>query len=180
MISRTAEYALRAVVWLANHGNAPAGTREIAKTTQVPVGYLSKVLQALSRANLVCSRPGRGGGFVLSHPARRISVLDVVNAVDPIERLHACPLGDPAHRGKLCPLHQRLDRAAALVEQAFAASPIAELALSPTEGTPFCADGGGNSSRPTPGVDEAAPRKRRPGAVGRTSSTQAREPRKQQ
>ena len=46
-ISQTAEYALRAVVWLAGHAEAAMGTPEIARSTRVPPGYLAKVLQLL-------------------------------------------------------------------------------------------------------------------------------------
>ncbi len=127
MISQTAEYALRAVVWLAGHPEAPWGTPEIAEVTHVPTGYLSKVLQELRRAGLVVSNPGRGGGFRLARPAWEVSVLDVVNAVDPIQRIEKCPLGLKSHSGCLCPLHRRLDRAIGLVEGAFAESTVAEL-----------------------------------------------------
>ncbi|MEK7732321.1 MAG: Rrf2 family transcriptional regulator, partial [Planctomycetota bacterium] len=55
MISQSAEYALRAVLWLAGHPEATLSTAEIARRTMVPGGYLSKVLQALARAGLVVS-----------------------------------------------------------------------------------------------------------------------------
>ncbi len=140
MISQTAEYALRAVVWLAGHPEAPLGTPEIAEVTRVPTGYLSKVLQELRRAGLVVSNPGRGGGFKLARPAREISVLDVVNAVDPVERIEACPLGLKSHSGTLCPLHRRLDRAIELMERAFAESTVAELVGEVGGTSPLCED----------------------------------------
>lgn len=52
MTSQTAEYALRAVVWLASQPERALNTRQISAATQVPAGYLSKVLQALARAGL--------------------------------------------------------------------------------------------------------------------------------
>ncbi len=75
MISQSAEYALRAVVWLAGHPESTLSTPEIARPTMVPAGYLSKVLQALARNGLVVSTPGRAGGFVLNRPANRNSVI---------------------------------------------------------------------------------------------------------
>ena len=137
-ISQTAEYALRAVVWLASHPDAALSTHEIARVTRVPAGYLSKVLQSLNRAGLVVSHAGRNGGFRLARPATQISVLDVINAVDPVERIRRCPLELEAHGGKLCPLHQRLDRAIGLMEQAFAESTIAELLTEPNRTAPLC------------------------------------------
>ena len=124
---QSAEYALRAVVWLAAHPNDKVSTPEIAKRTQVPPGYMSKVLQVLARAGLVESSPGRAGGFRLARTPDEISVLDVINAVDMLERIRRCPLGLKSHRHELCPLHRRLDRVAAMVEQAYAETTIAEI-----------------------------------------------------
>lgn len=126
MISQTAEYALRAMVFLAMRGQA-ATTEQIAQVTKVPPGYLSKILQQLGRARLVNSQRGLGGGFVLSRPIDQISVLDVVNAVDPIEPIKKCPLGIESHGFNLCPLHKRISEATAAVEQAFAKSTLLEL-----------------------------------------------------
>lgn len=138
MISQTAEYALRAVVWLASRGDGSLGTLHIAEATRVPAGYLSKVLQALARAGLVVSQPGRKGGFTLVRRAEEISVLDVINAVDPIQRIKTCPLDLKSHGVNLCPLHRRLDDAMAKAEEAFASSTIAELLAEPTTSTPLC------------------------------------------
>lgn len=138
MISRTAEYALRAIVCLADQEGRPLTTQQIAELTQVPAGYLSKVLQALGRGELVVSQRGLHGGFTLGRSSAEISVLDVVNAVDPIERIRKCPLGVKAHSGSLCPLHRRLDSAMEMVERAFAETTIAELLADPNQLRPLC------------------------------------------
>jgi Rrf2 family protein len=127
MISQSTEYALRAVVCLAEEPDSRLSTARIAETTRVPPGYLSKVLQALARAGLVASVPGRVGGFRLTRSPTSITVLDVVNAVDPVKRIESCPLGLRSHRTRLCPLHRRLDEAAEALERAFAATTIAEI-----------------------------------------------------
>ena len=88
MISRTAEYALRAVVCLADRAAVPLTTERVAEVTQVPAGYLCKVLQALGRAGLVVSRPGLHGGFILGRPAENMSVLDGHNSRSPSIRRH--------------------------------------------------------------------------------------------
>ncbi len=138
MISPTAEYALRAVVALAQTDGAAVVTPAIARMTQVPPGYLSKVLQTLRRAGLVKSRRGLGGGFTLAKPPEQTTVLEVVNAVAPLPRICQCPLGIEAHGPHLCPLHKTLDEATALVERSFAATTIAELLTSPTGTAPLC------------------------------------------
>jgi len=135
MISQTAEYALRAVVFLAQH--SPATTAQIASGTQVPVDYLSKVMQSLSRTGLVRSQRGLHGGFTLTRQSGELTVLDIVSAVDPIRRIPRCPLGQVAHGEQLCPLHRQLDNAAALVEGVFRSTTIAEMLTSSPE-QPSC------------------------------------------
>ena len=128
MLSQTAEYALRAMVHLAVQDGTPRTTLDIAEGTKVPAGYLSKVMQALARAELVVSQRGLGGGFTLSRPPDQISALEVINAVDPIRRINRCPLGLDEHREQLCPLHRRIDNTIAAVEHAFRASTLEEMA----------------------------------------------------
>jgi Rrf2 family protein len=127
MTSQTSEYALRAIVCLGDSSGRPLTTRVIAEQTKVPPDYLSKVLQGLSRAGLVESQRGLGGGFTLSRPLDTLTVLDVINAVDPLKRITQCPLGLAAHRHQLCALHQRLDDGIALVESLYGSTTIAEL-----------------------------------------------------
>jgi Rrf2 family protein len=131
MISQTAEYALRAIVFLAEQGNRAQTIQQIAQATQVPAGYLAKVMQALARHRLVISQRGLGGGFTLSVPPEQLTIYEIIQAVDPIRRITHCPLNLPAHRHQLCALHCRLDEAAALVEQSFRASTVAALIAGP-------------------------------------------------
>ena len=138
MISQTAEYALRAVAALAGSPDEPMVTQRLAEATKVPAGYLSKVLQSLGRAGLVNSTRGVGGGFVLARPASEITIYDIVQAVDPLQRIRTCPLGLASHGVRLCPLHKRLDDAMKQVEDAFRASNLAEVLAEPTESKPLC------------------------------------------
>ncbi len=70
---------------------------------------------------------GIGGGISLSRPNDEITVLDVVNAVDPIQRIDSCPLGLAEHGVELCPMHAQLDEALELMEQALSSTTIADL-----------------------------------------------------
>jgi Rrf2 family protein len=137
VISQTAEYALRATVYLADQEH-PRTTAQIAEATQVPAGYLAKVMQNLSRAGVVRSQRGLNGGFTLAHNPKRLSILTVVNAVDPIRRFPECPLGIPSHGRRLCPLHFRLDQAAEMIEETFGKTMVAELLEVPRERRPLC------------------------------------------
>jgi Rrf2 family nitric oxide-sensitive transcriptional repressor len=138
MFSQTVEYALRAVVHLADHAPSPRTTDQIAKATLVPKAYLSKVLQGLGHANIVHSKRGIGGGITLVKSPSELTILEVVNAVEPIGRIRECPLGLTAHGVRLCPLHKRLDNALALVEAAFGQTTLAEVLAEPTESHPLC------------------------------------------
>ena len=117
MISQTAEYALRAIVFLGNEGGLPRTTSQISDATQAPSSYLSKVMQRLTQQGIVGSQRGLHGGFTIKKPLDQITALDVVNAVDPFERIHECPLGNKAHGKNLCPLHRLMDDTIAQTEE---------------------------------------------------------------
>lgn len=131
MFSQTAEYAMRAVVWLAGHRQNPEVATRIAEGTHVPTHYLAKVLHTLGRAGLVHAQRGLKGGYSLIREPADISVLDVVNAVDPVRRIERCPLGLEAHSTHLCALHFRLDAAIASVEKVLAETSIADIMADP-------------------------------------------------
>jgi Rrf2 family protein len=138
MISQTTEYALRAVVYLAQHPDDSWTTKQIAAATRVPAGYLSKVLQGLSRAKLIASQRGRHGGFQLDRDPDELTVLEVVNAVEPIRRITRCPLNLASHGMDLCPLHRTLDDTIALVENHLANKVVADLLGSGASQQPLC------------------------------------------
>ena len=66
MLPKTAEYALRAAVWLGRDPNQTQSADHLAERTQVPRRYLHKVLQDLVRAKIVRSQSGPGGGYALA------------------------------------------------------------------------------------------------------------------
>lgn len=137
MFSQTSEYALRVVVYLASLGGMPATIAQVAEATRIPAGYLAKVLLSLSKGGIVRTQRGLHGGSVLARPPEKLTVYDVMQAVDPIQRITSCPLGLKSHGVNLCPLHRRLDEAIASVEKAFRASTIAELVAEPSSSRPL-------------------------------------------
>jgi Rrf2 family nitric oxide-sensitive transcriptional repressor len=138
VFSQTVEYALRAVVHLAEHSPSARTTEQIAEATRVPKPYLSKVIQGLCGAQILQSKRGVGGGVALVKTPAELTVLDVVNAVEPIARIRQCPLGLKSHGVHLCPLHQRMDDALAMVEAAFQETTLAEILAEPTSSHPLC------------------------------------------
>jgi Rrf2 family protein len=138
MFSQTVEYALRAVVHLAHEAPAARTTAQIADATQVPRDYLAKILQGLAKKGIVSTQRGVGGGVSLGREPAELTILDVVNAVEPIGRYITCPLGLKTHGVRLCPLHRRVDDAMAMVEEAFGRTTLAEVLAEPSESVPLC------------------------------------------
>jgi Rrf2 family nitric oxide-sensitive transcriptional repressor len=137
MFSQTAEYAVRAVVMLAYLENDLVGSKELAEKAKVPGSYLPKIMQNLAKTGIVHSKRGVGGGFSLAKGPEQITILDIVNAVDPIKRIVGCPVGLESHSKVLCPVHARIDQAMAEVESVLSASTIAELLTDQSRPTPM-------------------------------------------
>lgn len=136
MLSKTVEYALRATVWLAREPGKTESAERLASSIRVPRRYLHKVLQDLVEAGLARSQPGPGGGYTLNRDPGAITILDVIDAVEPIERILRCPLGLTSHTS-LCPLHQALDQAYAAMEDAFRRVTVADVLSQPSRIIPL-------------------------------------------
>jgi len=137
MLSKTAEYALRVAVCLAQSPDKLAAADELAEVTKIPRRYLHKVVQDLAREGLVRSQPGPGGGYSIAKSPKQITILNVVNAVAPLERIRHCPLGLTSHT-RLCPLHRELDKVYAETEKAFARVTLDQLLRSTSAIVPLC------------------------------------------
>ncbi|MBA9075694.1 MULTISPECIES: RrF2 family transcriptional regulator [Rufibacter] len=108
MLSKTTEYALRAIVYIAlNDANGHrSGIKEIGKELDLPTHFIGKILQDLVRKGVIASMKGPGGGFYLHRPAADISILEVVRTIDGLEAFKKCGMGmkhcSDTHP---CPLH---------------------------------------------------------------------------
>ena len=76
-------------------------TEQIHKATLVKKAYLSKILQGLAKRGIVTTQRGIGGGVALAKSPEELTILDVVNAVEPIMRIRSCPLGLQSHGVRL-------------------------------------------------------------------------------
>ncbi len=157
MVSKTALHAIRALCALAK---VPAGQRagaaSIAEAIGAPPNYLGKLLQGLSRQGLVESRKGLGGGFSLAVPPGSITLMDVVEPIDQVDRWSECLLGmaqcSPENG---CVVHDRWgplrDGYLALLQ---------EVTIADLVGTDVDLSGNrledmvGNASKPSPGDEE--------------------------
>ena len=138
MLSQTSEYALRAMSCLAYAPDELTTTTTLAEMTKVPSNYLAKVLQSLAQADLITGRRGVGGGYRLARPSAEISLLDIINSIDPIERITTCPLGLSNHSENLCPLHRAVDNASKAVIDQFGDTSLQDIISALGSNKPLC------------------------------------------
>jgi Rrf2 family protein len=91
-VSRKIDYALRAIIHLANEeaSDRVCSVAEIAARERVPRHFLEKIVQELIHKGLVRSHRGPHGGYVLARPAERVTFRDVIEAVEGPISLNAC------------------------------------------------------------------------------------------
>ncbi|KOT93037.1 Rrf2 family transcriptional regulator [Streptomyces sp. WAC 06783] len=90
-MSEGVEWALHCCVTLAWLGDErPVSTARLAASFELPPAYLNKRLQALVRAGVLSSTPGARGGFRLARPPERITLMDVVAAIEGTEDVFRC------------------------------------------------------------------------------------------
>ena len=129
MLSRTAEYALRATLYLARRqADGPVSAEAVATALGAPANYLSKTMQQLAREGILASVRGPGGGFAL---AERADTLSIARVVAPFEESHGtgrCLLGDrPCDAAAPCAAHQRWTAIRETATRPLATTTIADL-----------------------------------------------------
>lgn len=129
MLSHTAEYALRTVLYIAERGGgAPVRVHEIAAALGIPRNYLSKTLHRLAQAGILTSSRGKRGGFRLAVPADRLRLLGVVELFDEIGAGRRCLLGRPVCSDRTaCRAHQRWKATGEAVAGFFRETTVADL-----------------------------------------------------
>jgi Rrf2 family protein len=111
MLSNSSKYTLKAVLFLALHSskNNKVMVKDIAAPINVPKAYIAKLLQELSKENMVSSTRGPKGGFYLSEANKDQSIFNILKIIDGEERLTSCMLSlEQCNEEKLCPLHNIL------------------------------------------------------------------------
>jgi len=106
-LSRKSDYALRAMAYLAQmKKNELASIGQIAKAGDIPREFLAKILKDLTRAGILLSFQGVAGGYRLARPAKEISFLNVIEAIEGPISINLCVQGDHGHctREKGCPI----------------------------------------------------------------------------
>ncbi len=108
MLGKTTEYAIRSLVYIyiQNMKGERPGFKEIARNIDSPEGFTGKVLQIITRAGLVSSIKGRGGGFFFDNSEKPLTLLDVINVTEGQEFFHKCGFGlQSCDANNPCPMH---------------------------------------------------------------------------
>jgi Rrf2 family protein len=129
-LTRAADYGVRVMIYLAAAApESRISLVDLAAATNAPESFLSKVLQALSRAGFISSRRGQSGGFVMSARGREASMLDVIEGIDGKIHLNTCLIaGNSCSRKHSCPAHPIWADAQRAMLQVLHAAKIANLA----------------------------------------------------
>lgn len=130
IITRATEYSIRAVLHLADRYPASVVSKqEICEAEGITPAFLTKILQPLIRSGMVRSKRGASGGFALARDPGRLTLLDVMKAVDEPISLNLCLLeGNPCDRTFLCPVHEMWAEARKSVEAIFGGRSVADIA----------------------------------------------------
>jgi len=133
MLSQTAEYALRTVLYLATTDQAElSNVTDIAERLDIPRNYLSKTLHQLARAGVLTSTRGKHGGFRLTKPPSKLSLAEVVAPFDGPTGARICLLGRAAcSDSDPCPAHGRWKSVSNEVSTFFRETKVSDLLESP-------------------------------------------------
>jgi Rrf2 family iron-sulfur cluster assembly transcriptional regulator len=127
-LTRRGDYAVRAMLSLADaHGSVVTGAR-IASETGIPRSFLPQVMGTLVHAGLVDGLPGRSGGYRLAKPARDVSLLAIVEAAEGDSRRTTCILrGGPCQQDGACRVHDAFFAGQEALLAAIASATLADL-----------------------------------------------------
>jgi Rrf2 family protein len=108
MLSNASKYAVNAVLYLAVHTdeNKKINAPDIAEAINIPSPFLSKLLQILSRKNIISSAKGPGGGFYMTDENLNLHLIEIVKQIDGLDKFEECGLGlKKCTYEKPCPIH---------------------------------------------------------------------------
>ena len=107
-INKTSQYALRVLGFMAQNETALYIAEQISATLNIPTQYLRRLLTNLSKAGLLNSDKGKGGGFRLAKPATMIYLSDILAATEKKELMSSCIFGlENCIRDNPCPMHEQ-------------------------------------------------------------------------
>lgn len=108
MLSNQSKYAIRGVIYLAIHASETNkfGSKEIGNKINIPIPFLAKIFQKLSKEQLISSSKGPHGGFYLSDEQLEGNLLEIINSIDGKDSFNSCFIGLPECSDENpCPVH---------------------------------------------------------------------------
>ena len=137
-IPRKIEYALRAMIHLADHPEGVARGTEIARDEQIPKYYLEKVIRDLMRRGLVQARRGPGGGYQLARSAAQITFRDIIEAVEGPITLNICTDGSSSCALQpTCRMYRVWEKGQRVLLDVFSDTSLSEVASTKVSGSPL-------------------------------------------
>jgi Rrf2 family protein len=128
-LSKKADYGLIALKHLAQHSDASISAREIASEYRIPAELLAKILQKLARKGILASQHGTNGGYVLARDPSKISIVDVVEALEGPIGITPCDRGTECEQMGVCSVRDPLSKLKAKVIRVLGDTSIYELAI---------------------------------------------------
>jgi len=109
IFSKKCEIGLQAVLYLATEGkNQLFNAKQVSEKVKQPKEFVSKVLQTLTSSGIVGSKKGKNGGFFLAKKAKKVRLIEIVEAIDGLEIFNNCVLGFPGCTSEEpCPVHEK-------------------------------------------------------------------------
>jgi Rrf2 family protein len=129
-LSKKADYGLIALKHLAQHAETSVSAREIAAEYRIPAELLAKILQRLARKGLLVSQQGIRGGYVLARDPAKISIVDVVEALEGPIGMTPCERGSNCEQMERCSVRDPLAKLKAKVVRVLGDTSIYELVAS--------------------------------------------------
>ena len=140
MFSKTAEYALRAAIYIAqkSSGEYKIGIREISNAIDSPPSFTAKILQMLTGDKVLSSMHGPNGGFYITEQSKKLPALSILKAVHEDEVLTKCILGlNKCSEKNPCPMHSEYKNIKHRLTQLFENRTIGDLAEEISKGKLF-------------------------------------------
>lgn len=105
-LSKTSEYALRALSFMAKEPNKVYSAKYLIGTLKISDKYLRRVMTDLSKAGFIQSIQGREGGYVFAKPIKQIYLSDIIDSVEGMDKYMSCVLGfDKCSDENPCVMH---------------------------------------------------------------------------
>lgn len=132
MFSKACEYGIRAAIFIAQQSlqSRKVSLKEVAREIDSPEAYTSKILQKLSKSELIHSEKGPAGGFSIDPiPLKHLKLKEVVAAIDGENIFKACGLGlKQCNEKEPCPLHDKFKEVRDQLQEMLEQTTILELA----------------------------------------------------